>query len=88
MVASASANSRLPVVSVDTSTDPAIAVPSDDPRFEILRDKPEISPWSFSGNADCTTLTEAVSMTPDTDAHQEQAGHEGPDARRGPGEKQ
>ncbi len=28
------------------------------------RDKPEISPWSSSGKADCTTLTEGVSITP------------------------
>jgi len=43
---------------------PAIAVPSDDPRFDTLRDSPLISPWRFSGNADCTTLTDGVSMTP------------------------
>src|SRR5689334_10470101 len=43
---------------------PAIAVPIDDPRLDALRDRPEISPWRFSGKADCTTLTEGVSMTP------------------------
>ena len=43
---------------------PAIAVPIDDPRLDTLRDRPEISPWRFSGKADCTTLTEGVSMTP------------------------
>ena len=48
----------------DTKTEPTIAVPSEDPRFEMLRDKPDISPWSFSGKLDWTTLTEDVSMTP------------------------
>ncbi len=41
-----------------------MAVPSEEPRFETLRDRPEISPWSRSGKADWTTLTEEVSMTP------------------------
>jgi hypothetical protein len=35
-----------------TRTDPASAVPSEDPRLETLRDKPEISPWSLSGKLD------------------------------------
>src|SRR5690242_18309967 len=43
---------------------PATAVPSDDPRLDTLRDKPEISPWRASGKADCTTLTDGVSVTP------------------------
>ena len=43
---------------------PAIAVPSDEPRLEMQRDRPEISPCCSSGNADCTTLTDGVSMTP------------------------
>ena len=43
---------------------PAIATPSDDPRFETLRDRPEISPWSASGKLDCTTLTDDVSIAP------------------------
>src|SRR4051794_4325164 len=30
----------------------------------MLRDSPEISPCRFSGKADCTTLTEGVTMTP------------------------
>jgi hypothetical protein len=47
-----------------TRTEPTRAVPSDDPRFETLRDRPEISPWSASGKLDWTTLTEEVSMTP------------------------
>ena len=37
---------------------PAIAVPSDEPMLETLRDSPEISPCRSSGKADCTTLTE------------------------------
>ena len=37
---------------------PAIAVPSEEPRLETLRDSPEISPCCSSGKADCTTLTE------------------------------
>jgi hypothetical protein len=41
-----------------------MAVPSDEPRFDTLRDSPLISPWRFSGNADCTTFTEGVSITP------------------------
>jgi hypothetical protein len=43
---------------------PAIAVPNEDPRLDTLRDRPEISPCRFSGKADCTTLTEGVSMRP------------------------
>src|SRR5881392_366613 len=43
---------------------PAIAVPIDDPRLDTLRDSPEISPWRFSGKADCTTLTDGVSIRP------------------------
>jgi hypothetical protein len=43
---------------------PAIAVPSEDPRLDTERDSPEISPWRFSGKADCTTLADGVSMTP------------------------
>ncbi len=31
---------------------PAMAVPIDEPRLDTLRERPEISPWSFSGNAD------------------------------------
>ncbi len=47
-----------------TSTEPAIATPSDEPRFDTLRETPEMSPCTSSGHADCTTLTEAVSMAP------------------------
>src|SRR3954453_11342146 len=43
---------------------PAMPVPRVEPRLEIQRDKPEISPCCDSGNADCTTLTEGVSITP------------------------
>src|SRR3954451_18568341 len=61
---SAVTNGGLPRAHAPTSTDPAIATPSDDPRFDALRDTPEMSPWTFSGHADCTTFTEAVSMAP------------------------
>jgi len=47
-----------------TRTEPTRAVPSDEPRLETLRDRPEISPRSWSGKLDWTTLTEAVSMSP------------------------
>src|SRR5207245_11792459 len=43
---------------------PAIAVPSDEPRLETLRDSPEISPWRSSGKLDCTTFTDGVSIVP------------------------
>ena len=43
---------------------PAIAVPNDEPRFETLRDSPEISPCFSSGKADWTRLTDGVSITP------------------------
>ena len=43
---------------------PATAVPRDEPRLEMQRDKPEISPCCSSPNADCTTLTDGVSITP------------------------
>jgi hypothetical protein len=48
----------------DTRIVPAIAVPNDEPRFETLRDSPEISPCRRSGKLDCTRLTEGVSITP------------------------
>src|SRR3954468_5850020 len=38
--------------------DPAMATPSDDPRFETLRETPEMSPWTLSGQADCTRFTD------------------------------
>src|ERR1700748_702411 len=43
---------------------PAIPVPSVEPRLEMQRDRPEISPCWDSGNADCTTFTDGVSITP------------------------
>ena len=43
---------------------PAITVPKHDPRLDTLRDTQDISPWSCSGKADCTTLTDGLSMTP------------------------
>src|SRR4051812_21630862 len=57
-------NGGLPRADAATSTEPAIATPSEEPRFDTLRDTPEMSPWTVSGQADCTTLTEAVSMAP------------------------
>ena len=35
-----------------------------DPRFDTLRDSPEISPWRSSGKLDCTRLTDGVSIKP------------------------
>src|SRR4029453_15354188 len=43
---------------------PAIAAPREEPRFDTLRDRPEISPWRSSGKLDCTRLTDGVSITP------------------------
>ena len=48
----------------ETRIVPAIAVPKDEPRFDMLRDRPEISPCSSSGKLDCTTFTEGVSIPP------------------------
>jgi hypothetical protein len=64
MMARATANGWPSGRATATRTEPASAVPSDDPRLETLRDKPEISPWSASGKLDWTTLTDDVSMTP------------------------
>src|SRR5258708_39459956 len=47
-----------------TSTEPTRAVPNDEPRLDTLRDSPDMSPWSESGKLDCTTLTDAVIITP------------------------
>jgi hypothetical protein len=47
-----------------TRTEPTSAVPSDEPRLDTLRDRPEMSPWSASGKLDWTTLTDDVSITP------------------------
>jgi hypothetical protein len=48
----------------ETRIVPPIAVPSDEPRLDTLRDRPDISPWRSSGKLDCTMLTEGVSITP------------------------
>jgi hypothetical protein len=48
----------------ETRIVPAIAVPNEEPRFDTLRERPEISPCCSSGKADCTMFTEGVSMTP------------------------
>src|SRR4029077_412915 len=61
---SASAYPAFPVTSDETITVPAIATPNEEPRFDTLRDKPDISPWSDSGKLDWTTLTDEVNMTP------------------------
>lgn len=37
---------------------PTIAVPNDDPRLEMFRDRSEFSPLEVSGMSDCTMLTE------------------------------
>ena len=60
---------------------PATAVPSDEPRLDTLRDRPEISPWSSSGKLDWTRLTEG-SASPDSQADQQEPGGERPGARR------
>src|SRR3712207_2556869 len=57
-------NGGLPPAVAATSTEPAIATPRDDPRFDTLRKTPEMSPWTSSGHADCPTLTDAVSTAP------------------------
>ena len=64
IVASARAKGLPPGTLAPTRTEPARAVPSEEPRLDTLRDRPEMSPWSCSGKADCTTLTDEVSMTP------------------------
>ena len=48
---------------VVTNSEPTMAVYSEVPSFETLRDKPEISPWSLSEKLDRMTLTEEVSIT-------------------------
>ena len=53
-----------PWVSPATRIVPAIAVPREEPRFDTLRDNPEISPWRFSGKLDWTMLTDGVSIPP------------------------
>jgi hypothetical protein len=40
-----------------TRTEPTRAVPSDEPRFETLRDRPEISPWSALAERRDITIT-------------------------------
>ena len=60
----ANAYDRLPEARSETRIVPAMAVPREEPRLETLRDKPEISPCCASGKADCTTLTDGVSIVP------------------------
>ena len=52
------------VVMPATRMVPAIAAPSEEPRLDTLRDRPEISPCLSSGKLDWTTLTEGVSIPP------------------------
>ena len=40
---------RFPGAAAATRIVPAIAVPSDEPRLDTLRERPEISPWRSSG---------------------------------------
>src|SRR4051794_34152518 len=47
-----------------TRTELPTGTPSDDPRFDTLRETPEMSPWTSSGHADCSTFTDAVSRVP------------------------
>jgi hypothetical protein len=58
------ASERFPVATTETRIVPATAVPKDEPRLEMLRERPEISPWSSSGKLGCTTFTDGVSMPP------------------------
>src|SRR5947209_14997671 len=53
-----------PLLRPATRMVPATAVPIDDPRLEMLRDSPEISPCMPSLKLDCTRLTEGVSIAP------------------------
>lgn len=57
-------NASFPIEEAETNTDPTNATPMEDPKFETLRERPDISPWSFSGKLDWTTFTEEVSMMP------------------------
>ena len=43
---------------------PAIAAPREEPRFDTLRESPEISPCLSSPKLDWTTFTEGVSIPP------------------------
>jgi hypothetical protein len=52
------------VVMPATRMVPATAVPRLEPRFDTLRDRPEISACPLSGKLDSTTLTDGVSMAP------------------------
>ena len=54
----------VPSEMAETRIVPAMAVPNDEPRFETLRERPEISPCSSSGKLDCTTFTDGVSIAP------------------------
>ena len=53
-----------PLLRPATRIVPATAVPSDEPRFETLRERPEMSPCSDSGKAPCTMFTDGVSIRP------------------------
>jgi hypothetical protein len=64
MTTSATANGVPPGIAAPTRTEPASATPSEEPRFDTLRDTLEMSPWTASGELDCTRLTDAVSMIP------------------------
>ena len=61
---------------------PAIAVPNDEPRLEMLRERPEISPCSASGKLDCTTFTDGVSIAPRPRPISSSPGTNAPDAVR------
>src|SRR5947207_15369924 len=65
---------RFPVATTDTIIVPAIAVPNDEPRFETLRERPEISSCRDSEKLDCTMLADGVSIAPVPSAGRSSAG--------------
>ena len=82
----AQAYAEVPVATTETRMVPAIAVPNDEPRLEMLRDSPEISPCSSSGKLDWTTFTEGVSIAPTPRPMSARPGNECPDAVGAPDE--
>ena len=59
---------------------PAIAVPSDDPRLDTLRDRPEISPWRSSGKRGLHDVDGRSEHDAETQADEQEPGGEGPGA--------
>ena len=75
MVARDTSYNRFPVVSAETSTEPAMALPSEEPRSENASWEPASRLGSLSGKGRLHDVDGCRQRDADADAQQEQAWH-------------